>query len=159
MHACTTQFNWSEECNIAFSILKGKLVSAPILGYPDSSEDFIIETDASFKGLGVVLSQKIEGKESVIAYASRGLRVAIIRIPIDKQLPNIDGTGVERMAKMQSRNPVISRVRDIIQGNDLLSNVKSELSEVRSYLKACSHRILTALVLDLDFHDREIKYI
>ena len=74
LYTCTTQLNWSEECNDAFSILKGKLVSAPILGYPDSSEDFIIETGASFKGLGAVLSQKIEGKERVVAYASRDLR-------------------------------------------------------------------------------------
>ena len=36
---------------------------------------------------------------------------------------------------MQSRDPVIARVRDIIGGNDLPSNVKSELPEVRSYLR------------------------
>ena len=59
-------------------------------------------------------------------------RVAIIRKPIYKQLPNIDGTCVERMAYMQSRDPVIARVNDIIEGNDLPSNVKSELPEVMS---------------------------
>ena len=62
-------------------------------------------------------------------------RVAIIRIPIDKQLPNIDGTGVERMVEMQSRDLVVARVRDIIEGNDLPNNVKSELPDVRSYLR------------------------
>ena len=35
------------------------------------------------------------------------------------------------MAEMQSRDPVIARVRDIIEGNDLSSDVKSELPEVR----------------------------
>ena len=35
---------------------------------------------------------------------------------------------------MQSSDQVIARVRDIIEGNDLPSNVKSELPEVRSYL-------------------------
>ena len=74
LYTCTTQLNWSEECNDAFSILKGKLVSAPILRYPDSSDHFIIETYASFIGLGAILSQKIEGKDRVIEYASRGLR-------------------------------------------------------------------------------------
>ena len=74
MYACTTQLNLSEECNDAFSILKGKLVSSLILGYPAFSEPFIIETGGSFKGLGAVLSQKIEGKERVVAYTSEGFK-------------------------------------------------------------------------------------
>ena len=43
-----------------------------MLAYLDFSKPFIVETDASFQGLGAVLSQE----HGVIAYASRGLRPA-----------------------------------------------------------------------------------
>ena len=48
-----------------------------ILGYPDYEKPFILFTDASGTGLGAILSQKDEeGKEIVIAYASRSLTPA-----------------------------------------------------------------------------------
>ena len=40
------------------NILKGKVQSAPILVFPDFNKPFLLETDASKEGLGVVLSQK-----------------------------------------------------------------------------------------------------
>ena len=46
----------TSECEAAFNQLKEKLVFAPILGYPDFTKPFILETHASFKGLGAVLS-------------------------------------------------------------------------------------------------------
>ena len=54
--------------------IKKALTEAPVLAYPDYSKPFILETDASLKGLGVVLSQKGDDNEiRVIAYASRSL--------------------------------------------------------------------------------------
>ena len=41
----------------SFVTLKSKLLSPPILAYPDFTKDFILETDASKRGLGVILSQ------------------------------------------------------------------------------------------------------
>ncbi|RXN33232.1 Transposon Ty3-I Gag-Pol poly [Labeo rohita] len=67
-------FTWSQECQAALDELKGCLMSPPILAYPDFSEPFTLTTDGSFQGLGAVLSQKQEGIERVVAYASRGLR-------------------------------------------------------------------------------------
>ena len=69
------EFKWTEECKIGFSHLKQALISAPILAYPDYSKEFILETDASLKGLGTVLSQRgDDGAVRVITYASRSLR-------------------------------------------------------------------------------------
>ena len=50
-------FKWGEEEQRAFDELKGKLVSAPVLGYPDMQEKFILDTDASKCAIGAVLSQ------------------------------------------------------------------------------------------------------
>ena len=59
---------------LAFDTLKEKLSSPPVFAYADFKKPFIVHTDASLEGLGAILYQKQEGKERVIAYASRGLR-------------------------------------------------------------------------------------
>jgi hypothetical protein len=64
-------FNWSKECNDAFSMLRVCLSSSPVLAYPDFSRTFTLDTDASDKGIGAVLSQlDDEGRERVIVYGS-----------------------------------------------------------------------------------------
>ena len=63
-------FKWTSECAEAFGKLKTLLVSAPILIFPDFSNDFILDADASEYGLGAVLSQEVNGCEQVVAYAS-----------------------------------------------------------------------------------------
>ncbi len=67
-------FTLSQECQTALNELKGCLMSPPILAYPNFSEPFLLTTNGSLHGLGAVLSQKQEGIERVVAYASRGLR-------------------------------------------------------------------------------------
>ena len=69
-------WNWSKECQDSFEDLKGALVQAPVLAYARYDTPFILETDASHQGLGAVLSQEQDGKQRVIAYASRSLRGA-----------------------------------------------------------------------------------
>ncbi|GJZ74986.1 putative reverse transcriptase domain-containing protein, partial [Tanacetum coccineum] len=56
-------YEWGEEEEEAFQLLKGKLCSAPILALPEGSEDFVVYCDASLKGYGAVLMQR----EKVIA--------------------------------------------------------------------------------------------
>ena len=69
----TASFQWNKECQDSFDMLRNKLISAPILTFPNYSQQFILDTDASDTGIGGVLSQVQDGEERVIAYASRSL--------------------------------------------------------------------------------------
>ncbi|GKC12263.1 putative reverse transcriptase domain-containing protein [Tanacetum coccineum] len=65
------KYDWGKEEEEDFQTLKQKLCSAPILAFPEGTEDFVVYCDASLKGYGAVLIQR----EKVIAYASRQLKV------------------------------------------------------------------------------------
>ena len=67
------KFIWTKECQEAFDSLKWKLIQAPILSFPNFSEPFILDTDASNTAIGAVLSHRIDGQAKVVAYASRAL--------------------------------------------------------------------------------------
>ncbi|KAL8108014.1 hypothetical protein AgCh_024440 [Apium graveolens] len=73
----TEKFKWTEKCENSFQELKKRLVTIPVLALPDGKGDFVIYSDASYKGLGCVLMQ--HGK--VIAYASKQLKEYEIRYP------------------------------------------------------------------------------
>ena len=71
-----TPFKWEDKQILAFETLKEKLITPPLLQYPDFSRPFIITTDASEMALGCILSQGEIGKDKPIAYASRTLNGA-----------------------------------------------------------------------------------
>ncbi|GFT68733.1 retrovirus-related Pol polyprotein from transposon opus [Nephila pilipes] len=58
----------------SFETLKTKITSSPILAYFKQGLPTFVETDASYSGLGAVLSQDQNGKRRVIEYASRSLK-------------------------------------------------------------------------------------
>ena len=65
---------WTDDCGRAFSTLKRILCSEPILRSPDFQREFILQTDASEKGIGAVLSQFDDaGSEHPVAFYSRKL--------------------------------------------------------------------------------------
>jgi hypothetical protein len=71
-----TKDEWEEEQENAFQTLQQKLMSQPILQYPDSSKEFILTTDASNEGAGSILSQGEIGKDRPIVYASHSFNKA-----------------------------------------------------------------------------------
>ena len=70
----------------AFDCLKAACLQAPILAFPDFNKPFLLETDASGRGLGAVLSQKqADGRYHPIAYASRVMNETEQRYHSNKQ--------------------------------------------------------------------------
>ncbi|KAE9186373.1 hypothetical protein PF004_g23106 [Phytophthora fragariae] len=80
-------FNWDDDCEAAFVQLKRKLVEPPILVYPDFSKRFKLYVDSSKLAVGACLMQTVDGRERVVAYASK-LLVGSEKNWINKQ----DGT-------------------------------------------------------------------
>jgi len=66
-------WQWTSVEQRAFDCLKGRLLEAPILAYPDPALEYILDTDASDQNVGAVLSQVQEGREVVVAYYSKSL--------------------------------------------------------------------------------------
>ena len=69
----TKVFEWTPECQKAFETLKNALTNPPILAYPDFSQTFQLQVDASNTSIGYVLSQIQNNKEVAIAYSGRSL--------------------------------------------------------------------------------------
>lgn len=70
------EYLWTEEHSNSFELLKGAVVSAPVLGYPLPEGQFVLDTDASEFAIGAELSQVQDGKLRVIAYGSYALAPA-----------------------------------------------------------------------------------
>ena len=71
------KFLWNEECQQSLDMLKEKMVTTPILVFPDWTKPFHVHVYASGIALGVVLTQPREGDiDHPIAYSSRNLSTA-----------------------------------------------------------------------------------
>ena len=93
METKTKTFEWMIKHQESFDALKEALCMAPVLGYPNFTREFILETDASLKGLGTVLSQQQkDGSVHVIAYASRSLH------PSERSMRNYSSAKLELLA-------------------------------------------------------------
>ena len=65
-----------EACEAVW-MLKEKILTSPLLVFPDFAKPFLLETDASKEGLGAILSQKQDdGRFHPVAFGSRSLMPA-----------------------------------------------------------------------------------
>ena len=142
------KFQWTPACQEGFEQLRKALTEASVLAYLDYSKPFILETDASLKGLGTVLLQKGDDNEiRVVAYASQSLR------PSEKSMQDYSSAKIEVMALKWS---VCDKFKDYLLGskftvftdNNPLCYIKS------SKLGAAQIRWLSELAL----YDFDIVY-
>ena len=92
----------------AFDALKEALSTAPVLGYPNFSREFILEVDASLNGLGAILSQQgKDGQIYVIAYASHSLH------PSERSMHNYSSVKLELLGLKWA---VMEKFRDYLLG-------------------------------------------
>uniref|UniRef100_A0A8C7ZXU4 ribonuclease H n=1 Tax=Oryzias sinensis TaxID=183150 RepID=A0A8C7ZXU4_9TELE len=121
LHRLTTakvRFIWDEGADKAFTELKRRFSTTPILTQPDPSKQFIVEVDASESGVGAVLSQRAsDNKVHPCAYFSCKLTPAERNYDIGNRellavkLPNSSGktvilTIIDRFSKLVHAIPL-----------------------------------------------------
>ena len=77
------KFIWTTDCDSAFSILKKRLTTSPVLLHPDNTKPFIVECDASNFAVGAVLSQYDNENRLAIASHFAATRNQLFHIPAD----------------------------------------------------------------------------
>lgn len=71
------KFEWTQECQRSLDILKEKMVTVPILVFPNWKFLFHVHVDASSIALGIILEQPGEGGlDHPIAFVNRKLSLA-----------------------------------------------------------------------------------
>ena len=115
---------WNRECQLAFNALKSALTTTPVLGYADFSLPFQLEVDASFCGLGAILSQEQPEGRRVIAYASRSLR------PNERNMNNyssfkLELLGLKWAVTEKFRGYLLGAQCTVVTDNNPLSHLQS----------------------------------
>jgi hypothetical protein len=93
-----TPIEWSTECQEAFDTLKKKLISPPVLAYPDFSKPFILYVDASHAGMACALLQLSTDSGPTEDDATTAL-------PMEASVK-------EELASMQRRDPTWGKIFD-----------------------------------------------
>ncbi len=64
---------WTGACEEAFNTLKERMCTDPVLQSPNFDQRFLVQVDASEKGIGAVLAQGTAGEEKPVVFLSRKL--------------------------------------------------------------------------------------
>ena len=141
-------FEWTPTHQESFDRLKLALTSAPVLAYLNNEKPFLLETDASLKGLGAVLLQEDnDSNMHVISYASCMLK------PYKKFMRNYSSAKLELLALKWS---VCEKSRDYLIGSKftVLTDNNPLTYVCTSHLGMSQIRWLS----DLALFDFDIKY-
>ena len=66
------KFEWNKGCHDAFESLKERLISSPILGFPNIAKDYVLHADTSGASIGAVLTHKGDSDtEKIILFESK----------------------------------------------------------------------------------------
>ncbi|XP_075515714.1 uncharacterized protein LOC142550524 [Primulina tabacum] len=124
----TVKFEWTNEYQQAFQVLKDNLTSAPVLALPQGVEDFVVYTDASKKGLGAVLMQR--GKANVVADAlsrKSGLQLgSMIQKPLLLDLQRSEIALVEEGTIARLSPTLIDRIKHEQQLDTILLDLRAK---------------------------------
>ena len=71
LNRANQKFEWTPAAEAAFSKLKKRLTSSPIIAFPDFTKKFILACDASEIAAGYVLLQRINDRNVIIAAGSK----------------------------------------------------------------------------------------
>ena len=121
----TPTFVWASVHQKAFDALKLALTTTPVLGYPHFNREFILEIDASLRGLGAVLSQVDDTcTVHVIAYAIQTLR------PPKQYLLNYSSAKLELLALQWAvtekfRDNLLQSKFTVYTNNNLLAYIQT----------------------------------
>ncbi|XP_074377540.1 uncharacterized protein LOC141719054 [Apium graveolens] len=100
------KFEWTEKYDSSFQELKKRFVTALILALPDDKGDFVIYSDASYKGLGCVLMQ--HGKWVYRESGHDAMWVLVYRLTKSAHfLPINDKSSLDRLVHIYVREIVL----------------------------------------------------
>ena len=92
-----TKFEWNKDCQGCMDKLKHKMVTVPILIFPDWKKEFHVHVDASSIVVGIVLTQPREGAiNHPIAFESRKLST------IEKNYTTTEREGIAMVYALQN---------------------------------------------------------
>jgi len=101
-----TKYQWTEECQHSFDILKEKMVTTPILVFLDWKKEFHVHVDASSVALGIILAQEgAGGLDHLISFSSRKLSTSKKKLHHDRARRTSDGICFIEVSTLSARFP------------------------------------------------------
>lgn len=139
------KFIWTDECQQAFDALKTALMTPPVLAYPIPGKTFILDTVASDRATGAVLSQTHADEEHVIAYMSKAMNkheqsYCVTRkelLAVVNALKHFNSYLYGQAVLLRTDNSAVSWVRNL---KNPMGQMARWLQEIENYDITVTHR-------------------